>query len=780
MHPTDRRVPCSSAIFPDRALRLLRTALLSCWAASALPMSAQSCFHPEAGLTGTGIPSRTRVLPLRVPGSARAGAPAEFQVSYTGFTPAAQAAFAYAASLWEQELLAPIPVHIDAVFAPLPGATLGRASLSLSSSPAPAVPGALYPVALVNQQTGCDVSPLSAEITIQINSAAAWYTGTDANPGPAEYDLVTVVLHEIGHGLGMAGSLRYDDGAGAAECSGLAGTGCIVGAPFILDAYTVDAGSTPLTAYTNYSGALGGALTSNALFFSGPAANAAYGGANPPLYAPAVFQPGSSHSHLDEAVFPAGDPNSLMTPQLGTAEAIHDPGPVFRAMLEDFGWTLANVPSAGFSVRDAWVVNKPLQFSDRSALASAWAWDFGDGSPLSPLQHPAHVYAAPGIYPVTLTLNGNPTLTATQNVQVAAQPLIPYFNDFEAGDGAFYPYSAGCDRWEWGAATTTIFNAWAPIGGAANWVTNLSSDHGTQTRYYLEMPPIDFLGAIGDYFLRFDYQWAASTDAGFNVQYSLDGGLSWNVLGGLQGTDPDADADWYNTASIAALDGQPGWAYPVLLLSDVVIRPSYRINAIVNNPDVRLRIQFGAGSASAFEGVQIDNFELQGAVLPETFLDLRAEALPGGTVLRWQAGDARYAAAYEVLRSADGQEFELLASQPAGSGGSYAYTDRSPLNGTSWYRIRQVSRFGTAALSPAAEVLRSGPEQLRLFPNPAQDAVQISGPDGLNALLVLYSPDGREVRRMRAAPGSRIPLSGLSPGLYGYRLGSTQGTLMIR
>jgi PKD repeat protein len=469
-----------------------------------------------------------------------------------------------------------------------------------------------------------------------------------------------------------------------------------------------------------------------------------------------------------------------MTPQLGTAEAIHDPGPVFRAMLEDFGWTLADVPSAGFEVRDAWVVNKPLQFSDRSALASAWEWDFGDGSPLSTLQHPAHVYTTPGVYPVTLTLNGNPALTATRSVQVAPQLLIPYFNDFEAGDGAFYPYSEGCDRWEWGAATTTFFSAWAPIGGAANWVTNLGSGHGTQTRYYLEMPPIDFLGAIGDYFLRFDYQWAASTDAGFNVQYSLDGGLSWNVLGGLQGTDPDADADWYNTASIPALDGQPGWAYPVLLLSDAVLRPSYRINAIVNNPDVRLRLQFGAGSAMAFDGVQIDNFELQGAVLPETYLDLRAEALPGGTLLRWQAGDPRYAAAFEVLRSADGQEFGLLGTLPAETGSRYTYTDRSPLSGSSWYRIRQISRYGTSALSPAVEVLRSGPEPLRLAPNPAREAVHVSGPEGQEALLVLSSPDGREVRRLRVAAGSRISLGGLAPGLYGYRLGSTQGMLLIQ
>lgn len=52
-------------------------------------------------------------------------------------------------------------------------------------------------------------------------------------------------------------------------------------------------------------------------------------------------------------------------------------------------------PRAAFSYADG-------QFTDESdGDPSAWAWDFGDGD-TSTDQHPAHVYAAPGSYDVTL------------------------------------------------------------------------------------------------------------------------------------------------------------------------------------------------------------------------------------------------------------------------------------------------------------------------------------------------------------------------------------------
>ena len=90
--------------------------------------------------------------------------------------------------------------------------------------------------------------------------------------------------------------------------------------------------------YPNNSAALAGVLQSNQVFFDGPQTVPANGNAAARLYAPMTWDGGSSYSHLNETIFSPGNPNSLMTPQLGLGEAIHDPGPLGLAMLHDMGW----------------------------------------------------------------------------------------------------------------------------------------------------------------------------------------------------------------------------------------------------------------------------------------------------------------------------------------------------------------------------------------------------------------------------------------------------------
>lgn len=75
-------------------------------------------------------------------------------------------------------------------------------------------------------------------------------------------------------------------------------------------------------------------------------------------------------------------------------------------------------PAAKFDT--AFLCSSPLtrKFIDKSAGATSWAWNFGDGS-TSNVNKPAHTYAAPGSYPVTLTAtNGACTDSIKKNVVV--------------------------------------------------------------------------------------------------------------------------------------------------------------------------------------------------------------------------------------------------------------------------------------------------------------------------------------------------------------------------
>ncbi|HUV13978.1 MAG TPA: tail fiber domain-containing protein, partial [Acidobacteriota bacterium] len=161
--------------------------------------------------------------------------------------------------------------------------------------------------------------------------------GTDGNPAFGEYDFVSVVLHEIAHGLGFFDTFDVN-GVGSWGISGL---------PAVYDAYVEDLAGTLLIntgAYSNPSTALATALTNGQVFFEGPMT------ARSPLYAPFPFQLGSSIAHLDEATFPAGSENSLMTPALSNGEAVHEPGPITLSLFEDIGWAVSNsTSSCGFT-----------------------------------------------------------------------------------------------------------------------------------------------------------------------------------------------------------------------------------------------------------------------------------------------------------------------------------------------------------------------------------------------------------------------------------------------
>jgi gliding motility-associated-like protein len=67
-----------------------------------------------------------------------------------------------------------------------------------------------------------------------------------------------------------------------------------------------------------------------------------------------------------------------------------------------------------------------VSFQDKSANATAWIWNFGDGSPLSNEQHPRHYFSAPGKYRVSLTTYSTHgcSATKTSDVDVSVEAFI--------------------------------------------------------------------------------------------------------------------------------------------------------------------------------------------------------------------------------------------------------------------------------------------------------------------------------------------------------------------
>ncbi|MCO5196852.1 MAG: hypothetical protein M9941_03770 [Anaerolineae bacterium] len=297
------------------------------------------------------VPLRSQVDFGRAPQSA------VILVNYIGsWDSQARNAFDYAVSIWETQITSNVPILVNAEWAALSPGILGGAGpyyniRNFSGAPRT---NTWYPAALANSLAGYDLNSSLPDIAATFNSAfSSWYFGTDGNAPSNTYDFVTVVLHELGHGLGFTGTMEIDDGifSNSAECFGTAGYGCWgyfngqpTGSPAIYDTLTENGSGQDLITFQNPSFTLAAQLQSNSVYFLGANAQAANGGTRPRLFAPTQWINGSSYAHLDESAFPQGTANALMTPYLNNGEVLHSPGAVTIGIFRDVGWNVSSAP----------------------------------------------------------------------------------------------------------------------------------------------------------------------------------------------------------------------------------------------------------------------------------------------------------------------------------------------------------------------------------------------------------------------------------------------------
>ena len=132
-------------------------------------------------------------------------------------------AFEEAARIWGELLPSDVTITIDASFEPLEcsatSAVIGSAGSRTvhSDFPGAILPDTWYPQALANKLSGVDqdtISDLRARFNSKLGQTGCltgngFYLGLDNNHPTNQIDLVTILLHEFGHGLGFA---TFSDG----------------------------------------------------------------------------------------------------------------------------------------------------------------------------------------------------------------------------------------------------------------------------------------------------------------------------------------------------------------------------------------------------------------------------------------------------------------------------------------------------------------------------------------------------------------------------------------
>jgi hypothetical protein len=188
--------------------------------------------------------------------------------------------------------------------------------------------------------TGVDPDNSVPDVIATVNYGRTWNSETD-DPGLGEFDLFSVLLHEMTHGLGIT-SLTTSTGTSAIS-------GGNPGVFSTFDDFLKTGNNKDLWMTGGSFQGIASDLTGGdgGVFFTGPNASSAYG-SNPPIYAPGVFATGSSIAHWSLSIVGG----AVMVPSIGPGIKRRTYSPTDHATLNDLGYQ--TVPVFPPSSVEAW------------------------------------------------------------------------------------------------------------------------------------------------------------------------------------------------------------------------------------------------------------------------------------------------------------------------------------------------------------------------------------------------------------------------------------------
>lgn len=214
-------------------------------------------------------------------------------------------------------------------------------------------------------------------------------------------------------------------------------------------------------------------------------------------------------------------------------------------------------------------------------------------------------FSEPGGYDITVeitTADYSPDNNTGKQTAIhfISEDNFPYNEDFEDGTGGWFAQNYLSNGWEHGEPEATRISY--AYSGSNAWVTNLDGNFSRNSIYYLYSPEFDFSDFDEDPELSFYmYRRIGSSSAYAYMEFSTDGGNSWNVLG-----DEDTGLNWYN-------DGQTWYGN----LSSWY-EYAHLLTGLAGQPSVILRLVLNTQYAYAEnEGLGVDDFSIKEAARPD-------------------------------------------------------------------------------------------------------------------------------------------------------------------
>lgn len=174
---------------------------------------------------------------------------------------------------------------------------------------------------------------------------------------------------------------------------------------------------------------------------------------------------------------------------------------------------------------------------------------------------------------------------------------------------------------------------------------------------------------------------------------------------------------------------------------------------------------------------------LIGTVLPLTWISFNAKAVNKNVELDWKTAKEINTDHFDIECSEDGVHFSRIGNVPSSQNSSvesdYTFTDDNPINGISYYRLKQVDIDGHFTYSIIISVKINTHLSVKIVENPVYQNLhlEIKGTGGKYLPVWIVDASGKKYKTFTATDGSKqINMEDLSSGVY-YLMYQSNGNI---